>query len=54
MINKIIETATSVPEEQNELKKSQLRELASLNGTLRDEESQVCTNCGAAGMKSFC
>lgn len=50
MINKIVETATLVPEGQNELKRSQLRELASLNGTLRDEESQMCTNCGSVGM----
>ena len=53
LINKIIETATSVPEGQNELKRLQLRELASLNGTLRDEESQVCNNCGAAGHRRF-
>ncbi|KAJ3210762.1 Branchpoint-bridging protein [Clydaea vesicula] len=52
-VNKIIETAASVPEGQNELKRLQLRELASLNGTLRDEDALLCTNCGDAGHRSF-
>ena len=45
LINKIIETAASIPEGQNELKRKQLRELAELNGTLRDDENQACQNC---------
>ncbi|KAJ8327023.1 hypothetical protein QVD99_005109 [Batrachochytrium dendrobatidis] len=53
MINKIIETATSVPEGQNELKRNQLRELAALNGTLRDDENQICNNCGAVGHRRY-
>lgn len=53
MIQKIIETSSSVPEGQNELKRQQLRELASLNGTLRDDENQVCPNCGAVGHRRF-
>lgn len=53
MINDIIETATSLPDGHNELKKLQLRELASLNGTLRDDEGQVCTNCGEVGHRKF-
>ncbi|KAI8894727.1 hypothetical protein BC833DRAFT_603804 [Globomyces pollinis-pini] len=53
MINRIIETATNIPEGQNELKRNQLRELAALNGTLRDDESQVCTNCGGVGHRRF-
>ncbi|KAJ3315701.1 hypothetical protein HDV04_002115 [Boothiomyces sp. JEL0838] len=53
MINKIIETATSVPEGHNELKRNQLRELAALNGTLRDDENQICTNCGGVGHRRF-
>ena len=44
-IEKIIETAASTPEAQNELKKNQLRMLATLNGTLRDDEGQACQNC---------
>jgi len=55
LINKIIETAASVPEEHNELKRQQLRALAALNGTLRDDETQICSNCGATGhRKSEC
>lgn len=53
IINKIIETAASTPEENNELKRMQLRELASLNGTLRDEESIICSNCGQPGHRRF-
>lgn len=39
------EKAASIPEGQNELKRNQLRELAALNGTLRDDENQACQNC---------
>jgi splicing factor 1 len=38
--------AASTPEGQNDHKRNQLRELAALNGTLRDDENQVCQNCG--------
>jgi splicing factor 1 len=41
MINQIIETATSVPDGHNQLKKLQLRELAALNGTLREDEQSL-------------
>lgn len=34
--------AASIPEGQNDHKRNQLRELAALNGTLRDDENQVC------------
>jgi splicing factor 1 len=37
--------AASIPEGQNELKRQQLRDLATLNGTLRDDENQACQNC---------
>lgn len=47
LIYKVIETAANVPETDNELKRMQLRELAALNGTLRDDENQACLNCGA-------
>ncbi|OZJ04483.1 hypothetical protein BZG36_02673 [Bifiguratus adelaidae] len=53
MIEKIIETAASVPEGQNDLKRNQLRELAALNGTLRDDENQTCSNCGALGHRRY-
>ncbi|KAF2417512.1 hypothetical protein EJ08DRAFT_599997 [Tothia fuscella] len=62
LINNIIETATtnctfrqaaSIPEGQNELKRNQLRELAALNGTLRDDENQACQNCGEIGHRKY-
>ncbi|KAI8335890.1 hypothetical protein BC941DRAFT_429674 [Chlamydoabsidia padenii] len=53
MIEKTIETSASTPEGQNELKRNQLRELAALNGTLRDDENQTCLNCGAPGHRRF-
>lgn len=46
LIHNVVETAASIPEGQNELKRNQLRELAALNGTLRDDENQACQNCG--------
>ncbi|KAL3470830.1 hypothetical protein BJX99DRAFT_39382 [Aspergillus californicus] len=45
LVHNVIETAASIPEGQNELKRNQLRELAALNGTLRDDENQACQNC---------
>lgn len=53
LIEDIIETAASVPEDQNDLKRQQLRDLATLNGTLRDDENQVCQNCGNIGHRRF-
>ncbi|KAL9094595.1 MAG: hypothetical protein Q9165_003154 [Trypethelium subeluteriae] len=53
LIHQVIETATSIPEGQNELKRNQLRELAALNGTLRDDENQACQNCGEIGHRKY-
>ncbi|KAF8339691.1 uncharacterized protein EI90DRAFT_3241746, partial [Cantharellus anzutake] len=53
MINKVIETAASTPEGQNDHKRNQLRELAALNGTLRDDENQICQNCGNRGHRKY-
>jgi len=68
LINRVIETvsqtspfgtvltdfqAASTPEGQNDHKRNQLRELASLNGTLRDDENQLCQNCGEKGEYLF-
>jgi splicing factor 1 len=52
LIYKVIETASNVPEGENELKRMQLRELAALNGTLRDDENQACLNCGAMWVRA--
>ena len=49
----ISEQAASIPEGQNELKRNQLRELAALNGTLRDDENQACQNCGEIGHRKY-
>lgn len=48
-----ITQAASIPEGQNELKRNQLRELAALNGTLRDDENQACQNCGKIGHRKY-
>ncbi|KAJ8100367.1 hypothetical protein POJ06DRAFT_252481 [Lipomyces tetrasporus] len=53
LVNRVIETAASIPEGQNELKRNQLRELAALNGTLRDDENQACQNCGELGHRKY-
>jgi splicing factor 1 len=53
LINKVIETAASTPEGQNDHKRNQLRELAALNGTLRDDENQICQNCGGIGHRKY-
>lgn len=53
LIEKIIETAASTPEEANELKKLQLRELAFLNGTIKEEDAMICTNCGQFGHRKY-
>lgn len=45
--------AASTPEGQNDHKRNQLRELAALNGTLRDDENQVCQNCGNVGHRKY-
>lgn len=48
-----IKQAASIPEGENELKRNQLRELAALNGTLRDDENQACQNCGQIGHRKY-
>ncbi|KAJ8201372.1 hypothetical protein LV164_007764 [Aspergillus fumigatus] len=53
LVHNVIETAASIPEGQNELKRNQLRELAALNGTLRDDENQACQNCGQIGHRKY-
>lgn len=53
LINKVIETAASTPEGENDHKRNQLRELASLNGTLRDDEGQICQSCGGTGHRRW-
>ncbi|CCD26044.2 mRNA splicing protein MSL5 NDAI_0G02670 [Naumovozyma dairenensis CBS 421] len=49
--NVVIKAVTS-PEGQNDLKRGQLRELAELNGTLR-EDNRPCPICGLQGHKRY-
>ncbi|PUU80369.1 hypothetical protein B9Z19DRAFT_975201 [Tuber borchii] len=53
MINENIETAKSALETFNPFKRDQLRELATLNGTLRDDEGKTCSNCGEVGHRRY-
>ncbi|EDO19315.1 hypothetical protein Kpol_1036p60 [Vanderwaltozyma polyspora DSM 70294] len=48
----IVVKAVTSPEGQNDLKRGQLRELAELNGTLR-EDNRPCQNCGLEGHKKY-
>eukprot|EP00045_Choanoeca_perplexa_P004309 m.37441 g.37441 ORF g.37441 m.37441 type:complete len:486 (+) comp12501_c0_seq1:116-1573(+) len=53
-VKEIIKVAIECPEEQNELKKNQLRQLALLNGTLREEEQVLrCRNCGSTEHRTW-
>ncbi|XKL67001.1 hypothetical protein PGB90_010421 [Kerria lacca] len=52
-IKEIIRQGVEVPEGQNDLRRQQLRELALLNGTLRENDGVRCTNCGATDHKSW-
>jgi len=52
-IKNIIKEAVDVPEGQNDLRRHQLRELALLNGTLREGDGPRCTNCGAGDHKAW-
>ena len=52
-IREVIQEAVNVPEGQNDLRRNQLRELALLNGTLREGDGPRCTNCGAADHKTW-
>ncbi|SCU90171.1 LADA_0F02300g1_1 [Lachancea dasiensis] len=48
----VVIRAVTSPEGQNELKRGQLRELAELNGTLR-EDNRPCPTCGLRGHRRF-
>ncbi|RXG73651.1 Splicing factor 1 [Armadillidium vulgare] len=52
-IKEIIRQGVEVPEGQNDLRRMQLRELALLNGTLRENEGPRCSNCGSTTHKSW-
>ncbi|XP_075210955.1 splicing factor 1 isoform X2 [Lycorma delicatula] len=52
-IKEIIRQGVEVPEGQNDLRRMQLRELALLNGTLRENDGPRCSNCGSSEHKSW-
>ncbi|XP_037824546.1 splicing factor 1 [Lucilia sericata] len=52
-IKDVIRQGIEVPEGHNDLRRMQLRELAQLNGTLRETDCPRCTNCGSAEHKSW-
>lgn len=52
-INEVIKQGIDVPEGHNDLRRMQLRELAQLNGTLRETDGPRCTNCGSTEHKSW-
>ncbi|XP_064550928.1 splicing factor 1 isoform X1 [Drosophila montana] len=51
-IKDVIRQGIEVPEGHNDLRRMQLRELAQLNGTLRENDIQRCT-CGSTDHKSW-
>lgn len=52
-INEVIRQGIEVPEGSNDLRRMQLRELALLNGTLRETDGMRCSNCGSSEHKSW-
>ncbi|RWS25796.1 splicing factor 1-like protein [Leptotrombidium deliense] len=52
-IREVIRQGIEVPESQNDLRRMQLRELALLNGTLRESDGPRCSNCGSTAHRSW-
>ncbi|XP_013137743.1 PREDICTED: splicing factor 1 isoform X2 [Papilio polytes] len=52
-IKEVIRQGVEVPEGQNDLRRMQLRELAQLNGTLRENDGPRCANCTATDHKTW-
>lgn len=52
-IKEVIRQGIEVPEGHNDLRRMQLRELAQLNGTLRESDCPRCSNCGSTEHKSW-
>uniref|UniRef100_A0A2M4AER0 Branchpoint-bridging protein n=1 Tax=Anopheles triannulatus TaxID=58253 RepID=A0A2M4AER0_9DIPT len=52
-IKEVIRQGIEVPEGHNDLRRMQLRELAQLNGTLRETDGPRCNNCGSNDHKSW-
>lgn len=52
-IKEVIKQGIEVPEGHNDLRRMQLRELAQLNGTLRENDNNRCNNCGSTEHKTW-
>eukprot|EP00126_Sphaerothecum_destruens_P002189 Sdes_comp15633_c0_seq1m4628 len=52
-LNDIIKSGIECPEGENDLKRIQLRQLAELNGTLRDDDFIRCSNCGGMNHRNW-
>ena len=52
-VKDVIKQGIEVPENQNDLRRMQLRELAQLNGTLREGDGMRCSNCAATDHKTW-
>lgn len=52
-IKEVIKQGIEVPEGHNDLRRMQLRELAQLNGTLRETDGPRCSNCGSTEHKRY-
>jgi len=53
LIEQVVQTAVMTPEHKNDFKRLQLRELAVLNGTLRDFENELCGFCRQPGHRKY-
>ncbi|XP_052895588.1 splicing factor 1-like, partial [Anopheles moucheti] len=52
-IKEMIRQSIEEPEQLNDVRQRQLRELAQLNGTLREKDGSRCNNCGSNEHKSW-
>ncbi|KAK2597946.1 hypothetical protein N8I77_012698 [Diaporthe amygdali] len=53
LVSEVIEAAAFAPEDKNQRKRDQLRQLAVMNGTFRDDERRACENCGQTGHRHY-
>lgn len=54
LCQEVMDKAIYSPAGANDLKRNQLRELAKLNGTLREDNNRVCSECGEPGHRGGC
>ncbi|TID26162.1 hypothetical protein CANINC_002857 [Pichia inconspicua] len=54
LCQEVMDKAIYSPAGANDLKRNQLRELAKLNGTFREDNNRVCNECGEPGHRGGC